>query len=166
MFAFSSWTEQLGRAAMAANPGWHRRGKEGCVRKSPAGAWEGPCPSGKKRLLALHSATAVTWTWHSLLPGGVASQPATATTASPQRREWLRPWAVQNSPLSGRKGEQMDREGVSCFWKAPFLLESAMSCLCLCLCLARTCPSLSDDPNLSRAVYHHLHNPCSPLPKH
>lgn len=123
-------------------------------------------PWEKKRLLALQSATAVTWPWHSLLPGGVANQPATPTTASPQHREWLHPQAVQNSFLSRRRGGQMDREGLSCFWKAPFLPKSTMSHLCLCLCLARTCPSLSDDPNLSRAVSHHLHNPCSPLPKH
>lgn len=160
MFAFSNCVDQLENAAMAANPCWHRGGKEGFLHMSLA-AWEGLCPLGMKCLLALQS-----WLWCSSLPGGVGSHLTTPTEACPWHGESLYAGAAQNSPLPRRRGEQMGREGVSRFWEVPFLPKSAMSYLCLCLCPAGTCPSLSDDPNLRRAVSRHLHNRCSPLPRH
>lgn len=90
---------------MAANPCWHRRGKEGFLHMSPA-ACEGLCPLGTKCLLALQS-----WLWCSSLAGGVGSHLTTPTKACPQHGESLSAGAAQNSPLPRKRGEKMDREG-------------------------------------------------------
>lgn len=76
---------------------------------SPA-AWEGLCPLGTKCLLALQS-----WLWCSSLPGGVGSHLTTPTKACPQHGESLSAGEAQNSPLLRKRGEKMDREGVSHF---------------------------------------------------